>query len=43
MREPELRQLLVEICHRMYRQGYIAAGVSASRSSSDVPAPGTAA
>lgn len=26
MREPELRQLLVEICHRMYRQGYIAAG-----------------
>src|SRR5439155_9060074 len=26
MREPELRRLLVEICHRMYRQGYIAAG-----------------
>lgn len=26
MREPELRQLLVEICHRMYRQGLIAAG-----------------
>lgn len=26
MREPELRELLVEICHRMYRQGYIAAG-----------------
>ena len=26
MREPELRRHLVEICHRMYRQGYIAAG-----------------
>ena len=26
MREPELRRKLVEICHRMYRQGYIAAG-----------------
>jgi L-fuculose-phosphate aldolase len=26
MREPELRRLLVEICHRLYRQGYIAAG-----------------
>jgi L-fuculose-phosphate aldolase len=26
MREPELRRRLVEICHRMYRQGYIAAG-----------------
>ena len=26
MREPEYRDLLVEICHRMYRQGYIAAG-----------------
>jgi L-fuculose-phosphate aldolase len=26
MREPELRELLVEVCHRMYRQGYIAAG-----------------
>src|SRR5207302_138497 len=26
VREPELRRLLVEICHRMYRQGYIAAG-----------------
>jgi L-fuculose-phosphate aldolase len=26
MREPELRRYLVEICHRMYRQGYIAAG-----------------
>ena len=26
MREPELRKHLVEICHRMYRQGYIAAG-----------------
>jgi L-fuculose-phosphate aldolase len=26
MREAELRQHLVEICHRMYRQGYIAAG-----------------
>ena len=26
MREPELRQHLVEICHRLYRQGYIAAG-----------------
>jgi L-fuculose-phosphate aldolase len=25
MREPELRRHLVEICHRMYRQGYIAA------------------
>jgi len=24
--EPELRRKLVEICHRMYRQGYIAAG-----------------
>ena len=24
--EPELRRTLVEICHRMYRQGYIAAG-----------------
>ena len=24
--EPELRKTLVEICHRMYRQGYIAAG-----------------
>lgn len=26
MREPELRQHLVEICHRLYRQGMIAAG-----------------
>ncbi len=26
MREPELREHLVEICHRMYRQGFIAAG-----------------
>jgi L-fuculose-phosphate aldolase len=26
MREPELRQHLVEICHRLYRQGLIAAG-----------------
>jgi L-fuculose-phosphate aldolase len=26
VREPELRKLLTEICHRMYRQGYIAAG-----------------
>jgi L-fuculose-phosphate aldolase len=26
LREPELRKLLTEICHRMYRQGYIAAG-----------------
>ncbi len=26
MREPELRRLLVEICRRMYTQGYIAAG-----------------
>lgn len=26
MREPELRQYLVEICHRLYRQGMIAAG-----------------
>src|ERR1700682_2203625 len=26
LREPELRKLLVEICHRMYRQGMIAAG-----------------
>ncbi len=26
MREPELRRKLVEICHRMYRQGMIAAG-----------------
>ncbi len=26
MREPELREFLAEICHRMYRQGYIAAG-----------------
>jgi len=26
VREPELRKRLVEICHRMYRQGYIAAG-----------------
>ena len=26
MREAELREYLVEICHRMYRQGYIAAG-----------------
>jgi L-fuculose-phosphate aldolase len=26
MREPELRKHLVEICHRMYRQSYIAAG-----------------
>jgi L-fuculose-phosphate aldolase len=26
VREPEVRRLLVEICHRMYRQGYIAAG-----------------
>jgi L-fuculose-phosphate aldolase len=25
-REPELRRQLVEVCHRMYRQGYIAAG-----------------
>lgn len=25
-REPSLRQQIVEICHRMYRQGYIAAG-----------------
>ena len=25
-REPELRKQLVEICHRMYRQGFIAAG-----------------
>jgi L-fuculose-phosphate aldolase len=25
-REPELRQFLVEICHRLYRQGMIAAG-----------------
>src|SRR5258708_6132693 len=25
MRESELRRHLVEICHRMYRQGYIAA------------------
>ncbi len=24
--EPELRRNLVEVCHRMYRQGYIAAG-----------------
>jgi L-fuculose-phosphate aldolase len=24
--EPELRKKLVEVCHRMYRQGYIAAG-----------------
>src|SRR3954471_7129187 len=27
MREAELRQLLVEICHRMYSQGYTDAGV----------------
>jgi L-fuculose-phosphate aldolase len=26
MREPELRRHLVEICHRLYRQGMIAAG-----------------
>jgi L-fuculose-phosphate aldolase len=26
LREPELRRHLVAICHRMYRQGYIAAG-----------------
>jgi L-fuculose-phosphate aldolase len=26
LREPELRQHLVEICHRLYRQGMIAAG-----------------
>src|SRR5262245_8582495 len=26
MREPELRRKLVDICHRMYRQGMIAAG-----------------
>ncbi len=26
IREPELRQSIVEICHWMYRQGYIAAG-----------------
>jgi L-fuculose-phosphate aldolase len=26
VREPELRQYLVEICHRLYRQGMIAAG-----------------
>jgi L-fuculose-phosphate aldolase len=26
MREPELRRRLVEICHRLYRQGLIAAG-----------------
>jgi len=26
MREPELRRFLVEICHRLYRQGMIAAG-----------------
>src|SRR5438874_1445175 len=26
LREPELRRHLAEICHRMYRQGYIAAG-----------------